>query len=161
MTIDTPDDFFRRVMDAAPDAVVWADAEGIVRYWNRGAEELFGWSREAALGESMDFFIPEQLRERHWEGYHRVLGGGESRYGRHELLKAPALRADGTRVSIEFTLQMQEHPQLGRLAIATLRDATEAFTELRDLRRRLAAAEASTAEASTAEASPASGASGG
>ena len=42
MTIDTPDDFFRRVMDAAPDAMVWADAEGIVRYWNRGAEELFG-----------------------------------------------------------------------------------------------------------------------
>ncbi|MDA0814947.1 MAG: PAS domain S-box protein [Chloroflexi bacterium] len=138
---------FERILDNAPDAVVWADAEGIVRYWNLGAEETLGWKREEAVGQSMDFFIPENLRERHWEGYRRVLGGGESNYGRHDLLKVPALRSDGSRVSIEFTLQRQEHPQLGLLAIAFIRDATETFNELRDLRRRLAAAEAP--EAST------------
>ena len=139
-------EIYRTIMDEAPDAVVWADATGTVRYWNRGAEELFGWSRDQAVGQSMDLFIPENLRERHWEGYHRVMGGGESHYGRHELLKVPALRADGSRVSVEFTLQMQEHAEFGRIAVAFLRDASEAFAEMRDLRKRLAAAEAASAE---------------
>jgi PAS domain S-box-containing protein len=135
--------FFQHLLDEAPDAVIWADAEGIIHYWNRGAEELFGWTRDEALGQTLDMIIPENLRDRHWEGYDRVLGGGESRYGRHELLKVPALRKDGSRVSIEFTLQLLEHADLGRVFVAVLRDATDAFNEMRDLRRRLAAAEAS------------------
>ncbi len=137
----TNDAIFRSISDNAPDAIVWADADGIVRYWNRGAEELFGWTQAEMLGRSMEQFIPENLRERHWEGYHRVMAGGESRYGRRELLKVPALRADGNRISVEFTLQTQEHSDFGLIAIATLRDATDAFNELRELRRRLAAVE--------------------
>jgi PAS domain S-box-containing protein len=138
---------FKTITDEAPDAVIWADAEGIMRYWNRGAEELFGWSAGEALGQSMDMIIPENLRDRHWEGYHRVMGGGESRYGRHELLKVPALRSNGSRVSIEFTLQTAEHPEYGTIAVAVLRDASEAFAEMRALRKRLAELEAGTAPA--------------
>jgi len=137
------DHFFQLLLDEAPDAVTWADAEGVIRYWNRGAEELFGWTRDEAIGQTMDMIIPENLRDRHWEGYDRVLGGGESRYGRHDLLKVPALRKDGSRVSVEFTLQLLEHAELGRVFVAVIRDATDTFNEMRDLRRRLAAAEAS------------------
>lgn len=141
-------ELFKTITDEAPDAVVWADAEGIVRYWNRGAEELFGWPAADAVGQSMDMIIPENLRDRHWEGYHRVMGGGESRYGRRELLKVPALRSDGTRVSIEFTLQTAEHPTFGSIAVAVLRDASEAFNEMRALRKRLAELEAGASAAS-------------
>jgi len=148
MTDGTSDaELFKTITDEAPDAVVWADAEGVVRYWNRGAEELFGWSAADALGQSMDMIIPENLRDRHWEGYHRVMGGGESRYGRHELLKVPALRSDGSRVSIEFTLQTAEHPEYGTIAVAVLRDASEAFAEMRALRKRVAELEAGAAPA--------------
>lgn len=133
---------FKAITDEAPDAVVWADAEGVIRYWNRGAEELFGWTTADALGQSMDMIIPENLRDRHWEGYHRVMGGGESRYGRHDLLKVPALRADGSRVSIEFTLQRAEHPTHGTILVAVLRDGSEAFNEMRALRKRVAELEA-------------------
>lgn len=141
-------ELFKSITDESPDAVIWADAEGIMRYWNRGAEELFGWTSEQALGQMMDMIIPENLRDRHWEGYHRVMGGGESRYGRRELLKVPALRSDGTRVSIEFTLQMAEHPTYGHIAVAVLRDASEAFNEMRTLRKRVAELEAGAAAAS-------------
>ena len=141
-------ELFKSITDESPDAVIWADAEGIMRYWNRGAEELFGWTSEQALGQMMDMIIPENLRDRHWEGYHRVMGGGESRYGRRELLKVPALRSDGTRVSIEFTLQMAEHPAHGHIAVAVLRDASEAFNEMRTLRKRVAELEAGAAAAS-------------
>ena len=141
-------ELFKAITDEAPDAVIWADAEGVMRYWNRGAEELFGWTAEQALGQTMDIIIPENLRDRHWEGYHRVMGGGESRYGRRELLKVPALRSDGSRVSIEFTLQMAEHPIYGQIAVAVLRDASEAFSEMRTLRKRVAELEAGAAAAS-------------
>ncbi|MEX2032740.1 MAG: PAS domain S-box protein, partial [Dehalococcoidia bacterium] len=128
--------------EEAPDAIIWADVQGTVRFWNRGAEELLGFTSDQAVGQTMDFFIPENLRERHWEGYHRVMAGGESRYGRNELLKVPALHADGTRRSVEFTLMTTEHPEFGVIAVAVLRDATEAFNEMRELRKRLAVLEA-------------------
>jgi PAS domain S-box-containing protein len=53
----------------APDAIVYADAEGRIRFWNRGAERIFGFSEAEALGRSLDIIIPERLRARHWEGY--------------------------------------------------------------------------------------------
>ncbi len=136
------DELFKAIMDEAPDAVVFADTKGVIQYWNRGAEELFGWKAADALGQSMDLIVPENLRARHWEGYDRVMAGGESRYGRHELLKVPALRADGSRVSVEFTLQTAEHPEHGTIAVAVLRDASEAFAEMRELRKRVASLEA-------------------
>lgn len=143
MPDDTTNDLevYRTILDNAPDAVIWADSEGIVRYWNRGAEELLGFAAADAVGQSMDFFIPENLRARHWEGYDRVLAGGEIRYGRRDLLKVPALHADGTRRSVEFTLQSIDHPTFGKLFVAFMRDATAAFNEMRELRKQLAAAQ--------------------
>jgi len=42
------------------DAIVYADAEGVSRLWNRGAVRIFGFSEAETLGRS------ENLRERHW-----------------------------------------------------------------------------------------------
>ena len=132
----------KRILDGAPDAVICADGAGIIHYWNSGAQDLFGFTAEEMAGQTMDAIVPENLRARHWEGYERVVGHGEpSRYGRGELLKVPALHKDGHRVSIEFTLQILEEAG-GRIAVATLRDATEAFQEMRELRRQLAEAQA-------------------
>ena len=77
----------KRILDGAPDAVIAADGAGIIHYWNSGAHDLFGFTAEEMLGQTMDASIPENLRGRHWEGYERVVGHGEpSRYGRGELL---------------------------------------------------------------------------
>jgi len=131
-----------RILEGSPDAVITADGAGIIHYWNSGARDLFGFTAEEMVGQTMDSIIPENLRARHWEGYERVVGHGEpSRYARGELLKVPALHKDGHRVSIEFTLQILEEPT-GRIAVATLRDATEAFQEMRELRRQLAESQA-------------------
>ncbi|MBM4411744.1 MAG: PAS domain S-box protein [Chloroflexi bacterium] len=137
------DAVFRSILEESPEAVIWADRQGTVRFWNRGAEELFGYAAAEAIGQRMDLIIPENLRARHWEGYDRVMVQGEpSRYGRREMLKVPALRKDGSRASVEFTLLAVEHPEYGLIAVAVLRDASETFAELRDLRKRLAEAEA-------------------
>ena len=123
------------------DAVLFADREGIIRLWNRGAEELFGYTAAEALGQSLDLIIHERFRARHSEGYRRAMATGTTRYGR-ELLAVPGLRKDGGRLSLEFTLALLRDTRgtvLGAGAI--LRDVTARWEELRALRERLAALE--------------------
>jgi hypothetical protein len=55
------------------------------------------------VGHTLDLIIPEHLRARHWAGYCQVMATGVTRYGR-EVLAVPALRKDGTRMSLEFTI---------------------------------------------------------
>ena len=48
------------------DAIVASDAAGIIRFWNPGAERIFGYTSGEATGQSLDIIIPERLRARHW-----------------------------------------------------------------------------------------------
>jgi PAS domain S-box-containing protein len=128
-----------RIVGASRDAVVVADRDGVIRLWNRGAEEIFGYSETEALGRTLDLIIPEKLRARHWEGYRRVMETGITRYGR-EVLAVPALRKDGARRSIEFTIALVRDDGGSLLGIAAiLRDVTARFLEERRLRARLRA----------------------
>ncbi len=122
----------------APDAVIYADANGLIRFWNSAAVRVFGFSESQALGQSLDIIIPANLRARHWTGYAEALRTGRTRYGAGELLAVPALRKDGARISVEFTIlpiRGDNGDVLGMAAI--LRDVTTRFTELRALRKRL------------------------
>lgn len=59
--------------------MVLADVEGRIRHWSDGAERLFGWTRADAEGQSLDLIVPPDLRERHWNGFHRAMRTGESK----------------------------------------------------------------------------------
>lgn len=131
-----------RIVDASGDAVVFADRDGVVRLWNRGAEEIFGYAASEAIGRTLDLIIPDKLRERHWEGYRRVMETGVTQYGR-SVLAVPAVRKDGTRRSIEFTVALVRDDAGGLLGIAAiLRDVTVRFEEERRLRSQLRTLEA-------------------
>jgi PAS domain S-box-containing protein len=131
----------RAVLERTPDAIVLADREGVIRFWNAGAERLFGFAAAEALGRSLDIIIPVPQRARHWAGFARVMETGESRYGAGEVLAVPGLRKDGGRVSLEFTI-VPLQDAVGRMEgmAAILRDVTRRFEELRALRRQVAAA---------------------
>ena len=135
-----PSEFLARLAIDCPDAVIYADAAGRIRFWNAAATRIFGLSEEEALGERLDVIIPERLRGRHWEGYDKVMGGAESRYGEGALLAVPAMHKDGRQISVEFTI-LPLHDAAGKLmgVAAFLRDATARFEEVRALRRELAA----------------------
>ena len=94
----------RAVLGAASEAIVAVDRGGAIRFWNPGAERLFGFAAAEAVGRSIDLIIPEPQRARHWAGFRRVMETGESRYGQGDLLAVPGLRKDGARVSLEFTI---------------------------------------------------------
>ena len=144
-TAHITDDVLVGLLDGADDAVIIADATGAIQYWNAASERMFGYSREHAIGMSLDLIIPEKLRERHWEGYWRVMATGQTAYA-GRMLAVPALRADGSRISIEFTVTLLHDPSGAVWAIgAILRDVTERWhqprareRELHELRHRLA-----------------------
>jgi PAS domain S-box-containing protein len=129
----------RVILEAAPDAIVYSDGDGVIRFWNAGAERVFGFSAAEAVGQSLDIIIPEPQRARHWAGYRQVMATGESRYGHGDMLAVPALRKDGTRISLEFTI-VPVRDEAGKMEgmAAILRDVTKRFEELRALRRELA-----------------------
>jgi PAS domain S-box-containing protein len=133
------DRFCRTLIREAPDAIIFADAAGVIRFWNRGAERIFGFAEAEALGESLDIIIPENLRARHWEGFSATIRSGSTRYGSGEILAVPARRKDGRRISIEFTVLPFRDDQARIIGIAAmLRDVTARFEEMRTLRRQLA-----------------------
>jgi PAS domain S-box-containing protein len=137
---DLPEGFFTRLAIDCPDAIVHADADGYIRFWNAAATRIFGFTEAEVIGARLDLIIPERLRSRHWEGYNKVMGGAQSRYGSGALLAVPALHKDGRQISIEFTILPLRSDAGTRLGIAAfLRDATTRFEEVRALRRELAA----------------------
>lgn len=123
------------------DAIMFADHEGAIRLWNKGAEAMFGYSAAEAEGKSLDLIIPENLRGRHWEGYHMVMANGVTRYGT-ELLSAPGIRKDGARLSLEFSMVIvrgEDGAVLGTGAI--IRDITARWQKEKALKERLKALE--------------------
>ena len=140
-----PGDFAARLVVACPEAVIYADAEGKIRFWNAAASRIFGFAEDETLGASLDLIIPERLRARHWQGYGEVMRGRESRYGEGDLLAVPARHKDGRQISVEFTILPLRDDSGALLGIAAfLRDVTARFEELRALRRELAALKAQT-----------------
>ena len=130
------------IVNTSSDAVMFADREGIIRLWNGGAERMFGFSAAEALGQSLDLIIPENLRVRHWDGYGRVMESGSSRYSA-DLLSAPALRKDGTRISTEFSMVMVKDDAGIMLGVAAIiRDVSERWQREKELKERIKALEA-------------------
>ena len=126
------------ILSANSDAIIAADKEGVIVFWNPGAERIFGYASTDVIGRSLDIIIPARLRKRHWDGYHRVMKSGKSRYGHGDILAVPGIKKDGNQISIEFTItsMRDETNQLVGL-IAILRDVTKRFEEIRALKRKL------------------------
>lgn len=136
----------RQLVQNSNDAIIYSDRGGIIRLWNAGAEQMFGFTAEEALGQSLDIFIPENQRARHWEGYFKVMESGETRYAK-ELLAAPAMRKDGSRVSTEFSMTIVRDAN-GAIdgTAAIIRDVTVKWQKEKALRVRLAELEKQLAE---------------
>jgi PAS domain S-box-containing protein len=127
------------VLSTHSDAIIEAGRDGTIGFWNPGAERIFGFTSQEAIGHSLDLIIPERLRQRHWDGYDKTLRTGESRYGAGDVLAVPALRKDGATISVEFTvvpLKNEKEQMIGMIAV--IRDVTKRFEEMRSLKRKLA-----------------------
>lgn len=135
----------QKIVEDSQEAIIFADHEGIIRLWNAGASTLFGYQADETLGQSLDLIIPERQRQRHWEGYRTVMTTGVTRYGR-ELLAVPAVRKDGTRISLEFTIVLVRDETGKPIGVAALlRDVTERWQREKAQKERIAALESAVA----------------
>ena len=64
---------YRTVLDAAFDAIVIITSDGIVRWFNRGAERIFGYRAEDVVRQPVTQLMPERYRELCVAGLHRYL----------------------------------------------------------------------------------------
>ena len=128
---------FKQLVEAVGDAVVASDASGAITLWNPAAQRMFGFTQDEALGKSLDIIIPQRQQQRHWDGYHKTMATGQTRYG-NDVLRVPAVHKDGHGLSIAFTVALLFTADNKVSAIvAVIRDETSRFAEERSLRKRL------------------------
>jgi PAS domain S-box-containing protein len=129
MEINAPDAgaLYEIIVEQAPDALIFADREGAIRVWNRGAEDIFGYAPSEVLGSSIDIIIPEPLRKAHWQGFDRALGSGTTKYA-GRVLTTRSVHKDGRRLYVDLSFALLRDVGgdiVGALAIA--RDCTERY----------------------------------
>lgn len=130
--------FLARLVQQAPDGVIFADRDGTIRAWNAAAARIFGFGPDEAVGQSLDIIIPEAFRERHWAGFERALSERRTKY-EGQALPTRALTASGATIYVELSFAIVLDPEgepVGALAHA--RDITERFERDRAQRRRMA-----------------------
>jgi PAS domain S-box-containing protein len=133
---------YKQLVEVIGDAVVVCDAAGAITVWNDAAVRMFGFTRDDAMGKSLDLIIPERQRPRHWDGYHKTMSTGHTRYG-SDLLRVPALHKDGHTLSIAFTVAMlQDEDRKVTAIVAIIRDETVRWGAERQLKARVAQLEA-------------------
>lgn len=137
----------QQLVEVMGDAVIASDPAGAITLWNPAAERIFGFTRAEALGQSLDLIIPERHRQNHWDGYHKTMQTGKTRYAT-DVLRVPAMAKDGRTLSIAFTVALlysTDRQVTGIVAI--VREETERFNKERELRKRLAELEAEAGKA--------------
>ncbi|MCP4835891.1 MAG: PAS domain S-box protein, partial [Phycisphaera sp.] len=122
--LDVRDNQLKKLVDTALDAVVSCDPNSVITGWNKEAEDLFGWTREEAIGLRLsDTIIPEDLREAHLAGMSRYLESGEGPVlGRR--IEIEAVDRAGRRFPIELGINPIPTDN-GLTFSAFLRDITE------------------------------------
>jgi PAS domain S-box-containing protein len=124
------------IFNGVGDGVLFCDTQGIIRFWNRGCEKIFGYSAKEALGQSLDIIIPEKYQKRHWDGFFNAVKSKTSKYS-DDLLSVPAIGKNNKSISIDFSIAIveQDSQLLGFGAI--IRDVTKSFLDKKQLKKEI------------------------
>ena len=114
----------RAITDSAKDAILMMNPEGKISYWNPAAEEIFGYTKDEAMGQRLHVLLAPQ---RYHEDFHAQFsdflqtGRGEAVGSTREI---GARHKDGHEIAIELSLSSIELRD-GWHSIGIIRDITE------------------------------------
>jgi PAS domain S-box-containing protein len=120
---------FQAMVEQAGDAMIFADLDGTVQVWNRGAERIFGYTAAETLAGNLDLIIPEPLRAAHWAGFRKAIQSGSTKHG-DRVLTTRSMHKNGQKlyVDLHFCLITDASGAVaGALAIG--RDCTARYLE--------------------------------
>jgi PAS domain S-box-containing protein len=122
---DNPLEVFKLLVNQSPDAIVFADRQGMIQVWNNAAGDLFGYAPDEVLGTSLDVIIPEHLRLAHWTGFNSAVASGQTKFGTHAM-RTRATHKTGHKLYVSLAFSVVHDPD-GKVigAMATAREIIE------------------------------------
>jgi len=116
-------EFSRVIAETASDAIITIDDNSTILFANRATEQIFGYSRDELIGQSLTMLMPDYLREVHRAGLQQYLASGE-RHISWNGVELPGLHKDGRHLSLEISFgEFTENDQ--RLFTGIVRDSTD------------------------------------
>jgi PAS domain S-box-containing protein len=120
-TLPSSKEIYNALLASSWDATLGMNREGSIIFWNKGAEQLFGYSTDEMLGQPVTKLIPEKHKEDHKKALSAFLSGN---YGGTGTIEFEALRKDSSTFPVELSLSIwQQNGEFVGLAIG--RDITE------------------------------------
>lgn len=117
-----PSSIFRQLIDAAPDAMVIVNRQGVIEFVNIPAERLFGYTRDELVGQVIELLVPERFRAAHVVDRNNYVAAPKNR-PMGSNLELFGRRKDGSEFPIEISLSPLETPA-GLLVSSAIRDVT-------------------------------------
>jgi PAS domain S-box-containing protein len=117
----------RKIVESASEAIIFADRDGRIRLWNRGAELVFGYTAGEIVGESLDRIIPERLRAAHWDAFNRSVETGRTKHA-DRVLTTRSMHRNGNKLYVDLSFGLVKDANgfvLGAFAVG--RDCTARY----------------------------------
>ncbi|MFP3867036.1 MAG: two-component system sensor histidine kinase NtrB [Desulfobacteraceae bacterium] len=93
------------IIDSATDAIITINEDHIIVGYNKGAEKIFGFTREEALGQDLEIIIPPPYKKEHKEYVRRYIATREAHViGKHVRLSAQRKNGEEFPMSISFSV---------------------------------------------------------
>jgi len=109
------------IVESSHDAIVSKSLDGVITSWNKGAERLFGYAAEEAVGQNITLIIPPERRDEE-----RTIVEQLTRGERVDHLETVRMRKDGSLLDVSLTISPMKDAS-GRVVGASklARDITE------------------------------------
>jgi PAS domain S-box-containing protein len=124
---------FRALLEAAPDAMIIVNSAGAIVLVNQRTEQLFGYSRQELLGQSVELLIPGDLQARHQAHRSDYMAAPRVR-PMGEGLDLHAVNREGETLPVEISLSPLQTDE-GPMVIAAVRDISGRHTAAAQLRQ--------------------------
>ncbi len=130
---------FRAIASSIVDALIMVDHNGVVSFWNKGAERIFGYTKEEIIGKKLHKnIVPQRFYEDYLKGFKKFRHNGKGK-AIGKTLELTALRKDGTEFPAEFSISSLKIKNKWN-ALGVLRDISghkEIEEELRNTNQQL------------------------